>query len=133
MYSKYKYIINYILIILGIGIWQLIDWYFITEDPIGHILFYIFLIPLISLLYGIFIGGERNSFIMPVIAYLANLLMYIFMANGGFSFEIESLYISLIPFSSMFIGILIRKIPIWLFKKNMSKKEKNIDTPKIKC
>ena len=133
MYSKYKYIINYILIILGIGIWQLIDWYFITEDPIGHILFYIFLIPLISLLYGIFIGGERNSFIMPVIAYLANLLMYIFMANGGFSFEIESLYISLIPFSSMFIGILIRKISIWLFKKNMSKKEKNIDTPKIKC
>ena len=121
MYHKYKFVFIYTFIIIGLGFWQLIDWYFISEDPIWHIMFYILIIPLISLLYGIFIGDEKRCFIMPFVAYVINLLVSIFMANGGYSFEIESLSLCLIPFIFMTIGIIIRKIPLFFSKKKLSK------------
>ena len=120
IYIKYQHAINYNLIIIGLGLWQLIDWHFGSEDPIWHIFFYIVVIPIISFIYGIRIGDKKNCFIMPFIAYLVNLIVYIFMANGGFSFEIESLTLCLIPFLAMLIGVIIRKILLFI-KDKMSK------------
>lgn len=121
MYHKYKFVFIYTFIIIGLGFWQLIDWYFISEDPIWHIMFYILIIPVISFLYGICIGNEKNCFIMPFIAYIINLFVYIFMANGGFSFEKESLYLSVVPLISMAVGIIIRKMILFFSRKKLSK------------
>ena len=118
--ENYKYIFFYILIIICIGIWQLLDWYFGLEDPIWHLLFYIWIIPILSLVFGIFVSNYKKCFLMPFIAYITNIIVYIIFANGGLSFDIEALYLSIIPFFAMIVGIIIRKV-LLLIENKLSK------------
>ena len=91
--KKYGYTIFYILLMIGTGVWQLMDWYYGTEDPIWHLLFYIFVMPFLSFIYGLM---EKNVewILKLLIVTVLTVSVYLFMANGGMSLDIEDLYIA---------------------------------------
>ncbi len=64
------------------GAVQLIDWYFGSEDPIWHLMFYLLFMPAFSLAYGALGGGGWRA---PLIAALLTAFVYFFLANGGVS------------------------------------------------
>ena len=115
--KKYGYTILYILLMTGTGVWQLFDWYYGTEDPIWHLLFYIFVMPFLSFIYGLM---EKNaSWILKLlIVTVMTVSVYLFMANGGMSLDIEDLYIAVPSLIAGVIGVLINGIINRRKKKN---------------
>ena len=112
--NRYAYFIIYMLCMLACGVIQLLDWYYGSEDPIWHILFYIFFMPLFSLSYGFFAGSEKLFFLAPFTAAFLTAFVYIFMANGGFSISITELKSALqlcVPaFVTASAGVILRRI-----------------------
>ena len=118
MFKKDKTTLIYILLMLAMGIWQLIDWYFGSEDPIWHILFYIFFMPFLSLYYGMATGDRKDSWTIPLLSSCLSALIYVFMANGGISFDSSALQLALPSFIAAFAGVVIRKIILQISKRN---------------
>ena len=92
--KRYKNTFFYIALMAGTGVWQLLDWYFGSEDPIWHLLFYIFIMPFLSFIYGL-MEKELAWYLKLLIIAVAGAAVYLFMANGGLKFDFESLYIVL--------------------------------------
>ena len=107
--KKYGYTILYILLMAGTGVWQLLDWYYGTEDPIWHLLFYIFIMPFLSFIYGLM---YKNVvwIIKLLIVIVLTASVYLFMANGGMSMDVENLYIAVPSLVAGIIGVLINGV-----------------------
>ena len=112
--KRHFYLVVYAALMLGSGVWQLLDWHYGSEDPIWHLLFYIFFMPAFSLGYGVF--SEKGWF-APLIAAFLVAFVYILMANGGFSIDhFSTLYLQsalelCVPsLIAAFVGVIVRKI-----------------------
>lgn len=103
---KNKYTYAYLLIMILIGIIQIIDWYYGSEDPIWHLLFYLYIIPVISFMFGIL----EPKLLIPFICFIMTFLIYIIFGNGGLHFDLGGLKISIIPFITSFIGVGIKRV-----------------------
>ena len=106
---RHSSFVVYTALMLGCGIWQLIDWYCGSEDPIWHILFYIFFMPAFSLAYGFL---SENSWLAPLIAVFLTASVYIFMANGGFSISTfkSALELCVPSLLASIVGVMLHKI-----------------------
>ncbi len=113
----HKYFIIYILLMIGMGSWQLIDWYFIDGDPLWHILFYILFIPVISFIFSIKVSNIKKYYTIPIFTLFMTSIIYLLMSNGGITIDIWALYFGIISFIVSIIGIIIGKIII-KFNKN---------------
>jgi len=107
---------------IAMGLVQLWDWYYGSEDPIWHILFYLVIMPLVSLVFALTIGRAHDRHdkfklaLFPLYALLITSLVYLFMANGGVYF-IRNPELSkdiwkevLLTFLPSFVGALIGMI-----------------------
>ena len=117
MFKKDKTTLIYILLMLAMGIWQLIDWYFGSEDPIWHLLFYLFFMPFLSLYYGLATGDRKNTWIIPLMSGSLSALIYIFIANGGFSVDSSALQLAAPSFIASAVGVIIRRIMLLISKR----------------
>lgn len=106
--NKNKYLYLYIIIMIIIGIIQIIDWYYGSEDPIWHLLFYIYIIPIISFGFGIM----DSQLLTPFISFVMTFLIYIIFGNGGLNFDLDGLKLCILPFITTLIGVGIRKLQI---------------------
>ena len=125
---RFQPFIIYALAMLGMGIWQLLDWYYGAEDPIWHLLFYVFFMPLCSLAYGITAGEHKRPWLIPPVAGLMCALVYVCMANGGFyatygSFS-GALELSVPSFFAALIGVTICRASIWISRGKRHEKRK---------
>ena len=105
-------LVIYALLMFGCGVWQLLDWYYGTEDPIWHLLFYLLFMPALSLAYGFLASG---GWLAPFTAGGLTAFVYFFMANGGVSAvsagELQSaLEVSVPSFLAALAGVMIRKV-----------------------
>lgn len=105
-----RFLVSYILFLLAIGIWQLLDWYFGSEDPIWHLFFYLVLIPGASFFFGLIGGEKKYPWIYPFVSMFLVDLLYVFMANGGPSFDSGAFQIGIPSFLSCLVAAAIRKI-----------------------
>ena len=110
-------IIVYLLVMLAMGIWQITDWYFGSEDPIWHLFFYFLFIPFFSFVFGVVVGNVKRWYLVPLIAYFSTCAVYIFMANGGFSVDSWAFELSVIPLTSSSVGVIFRKMMEFLSNK----------------
>ena len=106
--SRYRYTLSYMALMLGRGVWQLLDWYHGTEDPIWHLFFYLLFMPAFSLAHGR---------IAPFMAAFLTVFVYLFMANGGSSIEdlrmtdfISASELCVPSVIAASIGVIVRKI-----------------------
>ena len=113
----------YALVMLALGLFQLWDWYHCSEDPIWHIIFFLFIMPIVSLVFAIFNGSrlqkiqKSSVLIFPFYALFMAAFVYAFMANGGLyfvrnpelseNFLTETLKISIPTFIAAFLGSII--------------------------
>jgi len=111
--DKKKFIICYVLLMLGTGAWQLADWYYGNEDPLWHLIFYFVVMPFLSFALGVFTGDGRNAWCVPLGAAVLSALVYIFMGNGGFSIDTGAFQLCLPSFISATIGVMIRRAILW--------------------
>ena len=122
---RYQPLALYALVMAGMGVWQLLDWYYGTEDPIWHLLFYIFLMPLCSLAYGITAGAHKRPWLVPPVAGGTCALVYICMANGGFSVDSDALSgaleLSVPSFITAAAGVIICRITLWISRSTRHK------------
>ena len=105
-----RFILYYVLFLLGMGIWQLLDWYFGTEDPIWHLFFYLLFIPAASFVFGLIAGEKRYPWAYPFLSMFLVGLLYIFMANGGFSIDSGAFQLAVPSFLSCLVAVAIRRI-----------------------
>jgi hypothetical protein len=83
MNNKKRYIF-YALTLFAMGIFQLVDWYFGSEDPIWHVFFYIILIPVASFLFTVGIKEKcLTLFLFPLYCVCCTAVVYVAMGNGG--------------------------------------------------
>ena len=115
--DRHKCFAVYMLLMLGSGVWQLLDWHYGAEDPIWHLFFYFLFMPVFSFAYGIFAGNRRKCWLIPLIAGVLTAFVYIFMGNGGFSTRAVSLSgltsaleLSFPSFVAASAGVIIRRI-----------------------
>ena len=104
----------YAALMLGSGVWQLLDWHYGSEDPIWHLFFYLLFMPAFSLGYGFL---SEDGWLAPFAAAFLAAFAYIFMANGGFSIEhfsmpyVESALELCVPsFVAALAGAIVRKV-----------------------
>ena len=114
----YRFLLYYILILIGIGAWQLIDWYFGSEDPTWHLFFYVMVLPVVSFGFGLIAGEKPSPWIYPFVSLFLTALMYITMGNGGFCSPEGSLQISFPSFLGCAVAVAIRRIHAWLASRN---------------
>ena len=108
----------YLLIMLGFGIWQILDWYYGSEDPIWHLFFYFLFIPFASALYGCLMGDSKRWYLVPFVSYFATCTIYIFFANGGYKgIDFGAFELSIIPFVACIGGVVLRKIIEFIDRK----------------
>ncbi len=107
-------IIIYIILMFIIGIIQLINWYLCFDDPLGNILFYIFIIPSISFVLGVLEGNIKRYYLIPLIPLALTFFMYVFMANGRFIIDVGAIIFSFISFIVTWFGIGIYKVIVIL-------------------
>lgn len=105
--GKKKIIICYVLLMLGTGVWQLADWYYGNEDPLWHLVFYMFVMPFLSFALGVLAGDDRKAWYIPVGAAVLSALIYIFMGNGGFSVDAGALQLCVPSFIAAIAGVMI--------------------------
>jgi hypothetical protein len=86
--ERYGLIAAYAALMLGMGVWQLLDWRYGSEDPIWHIFFYLFIMPLLSGAFGLALGGGRKAWLFPLSSGGLAASVYFFMANGGLRFDL---------------------------------------------
>jgi len=110
--KEYSYCMIYVALLLVLGVVQLLDWYHGSEDPLWHIFFYIMVIPVISFCFGIYAGDRKEAWIFPVFAGILTALVYIFMANGGFSIDRGAWQMGLLSITAAFAGVVVKKIII---------------------
>ncbi len=96
------------------GAVQLIDWYFGSEDPIWHLMFYLLFMPAFSLAYGVL---GRGGWCAPLIAALLAAFVCLFLANGGVSADSfrpagleAALQLSVPSFLAALAGTAVRKM-----------------------
>ena len=127
MSMKKRYIV-FALMSFALGLLQLADWYFGSEDPIWHIFFYIVVIPIASFAFTVSIPVRcRTLYFFPIYCALCTAVMYIFMGNGGnaiihgYVFEpgfFDSFdAILLPPLAGGYIGTAVRLIALKIDKK----------------
>ena len=116
--DKKNIILYYVLLMLGTGVWQLADWYFGKEDPLWHLLFYFVVMPLLSFVLGVLAGDGEKAWRLPFGTALLTALIYVFMANGGFSFDAGALQLCVPSFFATTAGVLICRAMLWLSRKN---------------
>lgn len=101
----------YAALMLGTGVWQLLDWHFGAEDPIWHLLFYLLIMPFLSFGYGFFAGDRYKPWILPLTAGFLSAFVYAFMSNGGLSLDIVGALELCVPSAiSAFVGVSIRRL-----------------------
>ena len=115
--DKKKIIICYVLLMLGTGVWQLTDWYYGNEDPIWHLFFYFLMMPVLSFALGLLVGDDRRFFLIPFGAAVLSALIYIFMANGGFSIDTGALQLCVPTFIAATAGVMLRRVIMWWSRK----------------
>ena len=118
--QKNKYILIYFIIMILIGLYDYIDWYFISVDPIWHIYIYIYIIPILSFLLGLIESNKKYYYIYPILSILATSFIYIFMENGGFSIDKGIIIVNIFSFISTIIGIILGKLIIYIKKSKGS-------------
>ena len=111
--NKKKIIVCYVLLMLGIGVWQLADWDFGKEDPLWHLVFYFVVMPVLSFLLGVLAGDERNAWRIPFGSAYLSALIYIFMANGGLSFDTGALQLCFPSFIGALAGVIVCRVRMW--------------------
>ena len=104
IYKKDRITFIYVLLMLGTGAWQLIDWYFGSEDPLWHLLFYIFFMPFLSLYYAVYAGDRKKAWMIPLLSGGLSALVYVFMGNGGFSLDTGALMLAVPSFAAAAAG-----------------------------
>lgn len=111
---RHKYTVIYLLLMTAFGAVQLVDWYFGSEDPLWHIIFYLFFMPAASFIYAFLAGSEISYLLIPFAAGLMAALIYIFMANGGLAFDPADadslLWVSFPSLAAAFSGVLLRRL-----------------------
>ena len=113
MNGKYGAVALYAALMLGTGVWQLLDWHFGAEDPIWLLFFYFLIMPFLSFGFGLFAGEKRKPWILPLLSGLLSAFVYVFMGNGGFSgFHLYSGVLELCAPSviAASVGVAIRRL-----------------------
>ncbi len=110
---KKKIIVCYVLLMLGTGVWQLADWYFGNGDPLWHLVFYFVVMPVLSFVLGALAGDGQNVWLIPFGSACMSALIYIFMANGGFSFDTGALQVCVPSFFGALAGVIVCRVRLW--------------------
>lgn len=109
--QRYGLIAAYAALMLGTGVWQLLDWRYGSEDPIWHLLFYIFIMPLLSGAFGIALGGGRKAWLFPFLSGGLAAFVYASMANGGLRFDLAGALELCVPsFIAACAGVALRRL-----------------------
>lgn len=116
--NKKNTLVYYILVFILLGLWQILDWYFSSEDPIWHIMFYLFFMPAISFTYCV-LQGYKYKFYIPVLTtFVCVTLVYIIFANGGLCFDTNCFTLTLPSTALSLFGTFLSRI---LFKNDVKK------------
>lgn len=116
---KYKFTLSYVLLVLLVGLWSILDWKYGCEDPLWHLVFYIIIIPILSFIYGVIALKEIKLWLIPFIVFTSITIIWLVFENGGLTFDIEGLHIVSIPsIVASIVGIIFRKIYIYIKEKS---------------
>ena len=106
-----KTLIIYAGIMLGLAILSRLYWIY-GDDPIGLILVFFFLAPLISFFFALGLGNARLFWCVPFLAGLANVFNYMCNSTIHFHWRPDSgtLWVFGFCFAAAWAGILFTKV-----------------------
>jgi surface polysaccharide O-acyltransferase-like enzyme len=108
---KDKTIWLYLAIMFVLVVLSRLYWIF-GDDPIGLILIFFFLAPVISFLFGVMLGNEKRDWVFPFLAGCANVANYI--CNSMMTVKLKpdsgTLWVFSVAFAAAWAGVLFRKL-----------------------
>jgi hypothetical protein len=109
--TERKTLYIYLAVMLVFVILSRLYWIF-GDDPIGLIVVFFFLAPIVSFVFAMLLGNAEKSWMFPLIAGMANVANYMCnsMWNIHFSFDEGTAWVFVFGFAPACLGIIARKL-----------------------